>query len=303
MTELSSAKPAIDDHAHVRRFHLPHAHLDSVFGGDWFALKAEAFARFFGTPLFLVMQTIIVAVWIIVNVAGWTSFDIYPFILLNLAFSLQAAYAAPLILLAQTRQADRDKANGIADAQHREELHQIADARQLQMEKQTELLVEMLKQNNALTEQVSALLAQNTALTDNVKGLVERINALTTEVHSHVIPKGDGVAVLASRPAIAQRLDQQGEGLRRLAAAWVIQVVARKRRAPIRKRAHETAAFEIAAHLLFREVGKAEPGARRREDQRGAAEHKLAVDARVHFAAVLFELPGVKARRASAGAD
>ena len=188
MSELSSAAPAAA-HEHVRRFHLPHAHLNSVFGGDWFALKAEAFARFFGTPLFLVMQTIIVAVWIIVNVAGWTSFDIYPFILLNLAFSLQAAYAAPLILLAQTRQADRDKANGIADAQHREELHQIADAKQLQMEKQTELLVEMLRQNNALTEQVSSLLEQNTALTDNVKGLVERINALTTEVHSHVIAK------------------------------------------------------------------------------------------------------------------
>jgi uncharacterized membrane protein len=188
MSELSSATPA-GAHDHVRRFHLPHAHLDSVFGGDWFALKAEAFARFFGTPLFLVMQTIIVALWILVNVVGWTSFDIYPFILLNLAFSLQAAYAAPLILLAQTRQADRDKANGVADAQHREELHKIADARQLQMEKQTELLVEMLKQNNALTEQVSALLEQNTSLTDNVKGLVERINALTTEVHSHIIPK------------------------------------------------------------------------------------------------------------------
>ena len=93
----------------ARRFHLPHAHLESVFGGDWFALKAEAFARFFGTPTFLIAQTIVVGVWIWINLAGWTKFDLYPFILLNLAFSLQAAYAAPLILLAQTRQADRDK--------------------------------------------------------------------------------------------------------------------------------------------------------------------------------------------------
>ena len=68
---------------------------------------------------------------------GWTKFDIYPFILLNLAFSLQAAYAAPLILLAQTRQADRDKANSIADAQHREELHQLNDERQTQMAQQS----------------------------------------------------------------------------------------------------------------------------------------------------------------------
>jgi uncharacterized membrane protein len=85
------------------RFHLPHSHLASVFGDDWFALKAEAFARFFGTPTFLVAQTVIVGAWILVNIAGWWLFDRYPFILLNLAVSLQAAYAAPLILLAQTR--------------------------------------------------------------------------------------------------------------------------------------------------------------------------------------------------------
>src|SRR5262249_43493993 len=95
---------ASDDPGHHLRFPLPHAHLASVFGDDWFAVKAEGFARFFGTPTFLVIQTIIVAVWMAVNILGLTHFDIYPFILLNLAFSLQAAYAAPLILLAQTRQ-------------------------------------------------------------------------------------------------------------------------------------------------------------------------------------------------------
>src|SRR5215469_11825797 len=104
------------------RFHLPHANLSSVFGDDWFALKAEAFARFFGTPVFLLAQTVIVGIWIIVNMAGWWVFDVYPFILLNLAFSLQAAYAAPLILLAQTRQVDRDGAHIRADAEHREAL-------------------------------------------------------------------------------------------------------------------------------------------------------------------------------------
>jgi Protein of unknown function (DUF1003) len=111
---------------HFFRFHLPHQHLETVFGGDWFALKAEAFARFFGTPFFLISQTVVVGVWIIANATGFTSFDLYPFILLNLAFSLQAAYAAPLILLAQTRQADRDKAHALADAAHREEIHQMS---------------------------------------------------------------------------------------------------------------------------------------------------------------------------------
>lgn len=64
----------------------------------------------------------------------------------------------PLILPAQTRQADRDKAHSEADAMHREELHRISDQRQQDLHKQSYLLVEMLEQNNKLTEQVSSLL-------------------------------------------------------------------------------------------------------------------------------------------------
>lgn len=100
-----------------------HAHLSSPFGQNRFGQWAEAFARFFGTPRFIVGQTIVVIVWIGVNALGFAfRWDPYPFILLNLAFSTQAAYAAPLILLAQTRQADRDKAQAEADARHRQEL-------------------------------------------------------------------------------------------------------------------------------------------------------------------------------------
>jgi len=158
---------------HFFRFHLPHQHLETVFGGDWFALKAEAFARFFGTPFFLISQTVVVGVWIIVNATGFTTFDLYPFILLNLAFSLQAAYAAPLILLAQTRQADRDKAHAQADAAHREELHQMSEKRQAQLHEQTSLLVEMMRQNTDLTQQI--------------KALTERVETLTSEVHKSVV--------------------------------------------------------------------------------------------------------------------
>src|SRR5262245_19168710 len=75
-----------DGRRHHFRFHAPHAHLAPVFGSDWFGVKAEAFARFFGTPLFLGAQTLLVAVWIGLNMAGVTQFDLYPFILLNLAF-------------------------------------------------------------------------------------------------------------------------------------------------------------------------------------------------------------------------
>src|SRR4029077_20853701 len=134
---------------------------------------AEGFARFFGTPTFLIAQTVIVAIWIVLNVVGLTAFDVYPFILLNLAFSLQAAYAAPLILLAQTRQADRDKALSDADAQHREALAQASLERQEVATKQS---VQML-----------ALLEQNTKLTEITQELSRSIKQLTDEIHRKLI--------------------------------------------------------------------------------------------------------------------
>ncbi len=161
---------------HHFRFYLPHRHLHSVFGNDWFALKAEAFARFFGTPFFLVSQTLIVAIWICLNVFGITHFDLYPFILLNLAFSTQAAYAAPLILLAQTRQADRDKAHADADAQHREALAQAGEERSRFSAEQTATLLELVR--------------QNTNLTEVTKQLSERIESLTTELHGQLCRGG-----------------------------------------------------------------------------------------------------------------
>lgn len=168
--------PAHKHEHHHFRFHLPHLHLHSAFGDDWFALKAEAFARFFGTPVFLVVQTVIVALWIIVNLIGWTHFDVYPFILLNLAFSLQSAYAAPLILLAQTRQADRDKAHSDADAKHREELAQASIQRQLIAAQEM--------------EKISLLLQQNTQLTELTKQLSQNIEALTREMHERLANSG-----------------------------------------------------------------------------------------------------------------
>ena len=168
----SKSKSSHEDWPHLR-FHLPYNHLTTTFGDDWFALKAESFARFFGTPTFLIGQTLVVAIWIVVNMAGWTKFDVYPFILLNLAFSLQAAYAAPLILLAQTRQADRDKALADADARHREDIAKSAEQRQLQMAEHT--------------AQMTALLQQNTELTEMTRQLSARIETLTLEMHAKVL--------------------------------------------------------------------------------------------------------------------
>ena len=172
MTTTSQATTTPVDHL---RFHRPHAHLAPTFGNDKFALRAEAFARFFGTPTFLGAQTLIVVAWVCLNLSGFTHFDAYPFILLNLAFSLQSAYAAPLILLAQTRQAARDKAQTDADAQHREALAIANSERQAEAAKNTAQLLELLEQNTRLTEMT--------------KALTERIENLTTEMHQHFLHK------------------------------------------------------------------------------------------------------------------
>jgi uncharacterized membrane protein len=80
------------------------------YNPEIFGQFAETFAHFLGTGRYLAIQTIIVLIWIAINaaVAVWR-WDPYPFILLNLMFSTQAAYAAPLILLAQNRQVERDR--------------------------------------------------------------------------------------------------------------------------------------------------------------------------------------------------
>ena len=176
MPNPSEASRPVSPHrspVHHLRYLLPHAHLTSAFGDDWFGGKAEGFARFFGTPTFLIGQTLIVALWIAANVIGWAKFDLYPFILLNLAFSLQAAYAAPLILLAQTRQADRDKAHADADAEHREDLARASLERQDLAQRQTEQLI--------------ALMTQNTELTRVTQELAEKIEALTNAIHRKVV--------------------------------------------------------------------------------------------------------------------
>ncbi|MEA2229472.1 MAG: hypothetical protein QOF04_3102 [Solirubrobacteraceae bacterium] len=134
-------------------------HTHSPFGTDRFGQAAERFARFFGTPRFILGQTVLVAVWIVLNaIAISLRWDPYPFILLNLAFSTQAAYAAPLILLAQTRQADRDKVAA-------DNLARVAVAQREHVEQQSGGLRELLQINTALTERLAALTAEIHAAT------------------------------------------------------------------------------------------------------------------------------------------
>jgi len=145
----------------------PHPH--GAFGEDAFGRVAEKTARFFGTPQYIVGQTIIVALWIALNsIALVHHWDAKPFILLNLIFSTQAAYAAPLILLAQTRQADRDKADD-----------ERTDKRHTRLE-------EVLQKE---TVKLGTLLESNTQLTQQDKELTEQVADLTKQIHALLVQR------------------------------------------------------------------------------------------------------------------
>ncbi|NUW35232.1 DUF1003 domain-containing protein [Nonomuraea sp. SMC257] len=95
----------LDQPRDLRRTLRPH------YDPEAFGRLSERIARFLGTARFIVYMTVVVAIWVIWNAVAPAelAFDPYPFIFLTLMLSLQASYAAPLILLAQNRQADRDR--------------------------------------------------------------------------------------------------------------------------------------------------------------------------------------------------
>ena len=145
-----------------------------AFGEDAFGRGAEKVARFFGTPQYILGQTIVVVVWIALNaIALSLQWDPYPFILLNLAFSTQAAYAAPLILLAQTRQADRDKDHELLVERSHERMERTAQQR-----------VAAVK---AETDKLTSLLVSNTDLTRQDKELTEQVAELTRQIHAALV--------------------------------------------------------------------------------------------------------------------
>ena len=150
-----------------------HADLHGAFGNDAFGRVAEQAARFFGTPQYILGQTVAVLAWVALNSTqlhlGF-AWDVYPFIALNLLFSLQAAYAAPLILLAQTRQADRDKLHADRIDKNHSRLEQAAKT-------ETDKILELLQSNTDLTK-------QDTELTEQVADLTKQIHALLTKQHT-----------------------------------------------------------------------------------------------------------------------
>jgi uncharacterized membrane protein len=163
-------RPDLDTPLYTRRRKFMRFDDDTVGAG------AERVARFFGTGQYLMWQTVLVIVWIALNAGGWFiwKWDPYPFILLNLAFSTQAAYAAPLILLAQNRQEDRDKVTLSADRRRSEETK--AD---------TEFLArELAGVRLAVGDMVSRDYLRHEL--EDLRGLLERLEAKLDDVSADV---------------------------------------------------------------------------------------------------------------------
>src|SRR5579871_4641584 len=167
MAATADASAQDHDHTGSLRNH-PALSAHGAFGNDSFGRIAESAARFFGTPQYILGQSVAVALWVVLNSTqlhlGF-AWDVYPFIALNLLFSLQAAYAAPLILLAQTRQADRDKLHADLVEKAHTRLEHAAKI-------ETDKLLDLLHSNTNLTREDKELTAQVAELTQQIHALL-----------------------------------------------------------------------------------------------------------------------------------
>lgn len=141
--------------------------LKPSYDADAFGRWSEKFARFLGTARFLVFMTAFVLIWVIWN--GFApedlKFDNYPFIFLTLLLSLQASYAAPLILLAQNRQSDRDRIQGNEDRERDE--RNVAD---------TEYLARELASLRSAIGEVTTRDYLHTEIADAIEEIVKKLN-------------------------------------------------------------------------------------------------------------------------------
>ncbi len=108
-------------------------HKENLTYGQRFA---DAVANGMGSWTFIILQTIFVIIWMALNVVGFIQhWDVYPFILLNLIFSTQAAYAAPIIMMSQNRQGERDRLHAMEDYKTNVEAKQEIELLQIQLNK------------------------------------------------------------------------------------------------------------------------------------------------------------------------
>ena len=119
---------------------------------------ADTLARVMGSWTFITVQSTVLAVWIVLNVIAWRShWDPYPFILLNLALSFQAAYAAPIIMMSQNRQAAKDRLMAEQDYMVNTKAEEEVKSIMRHLEQQDEAMIDILRR---LEEQHEALLGR-----------------------------------------------------------------------------------------------------------------------------------------------
>ncbi|WP_373323801.1 DUF1003 domain-containing protein [Dictyobacter formicarum] len=131
------------------------AHEEKLTAG---AKIADAVASTVGSWPFIIMQSIILFCWIVLNVVGWIkAWDPYPFILLNLALSFQAAYAAPFVMMSQNRQAEKDRLTAendyLTDCKGEEELRNVME----HLDHQDHMIIQLLEHIEAQHERIEAL--------------------------------------------------------------------------------------------------------------------------------------------------
>ncbi|MBO0691345.1 MAG: DUF1003 domain-containing protein [Acidimicrobiaceae bacterium] len=166
-----------------------------VYDPDAFGRFSETIARFLGTGKFIVAQTVVVVFWIALNTIGLIHhWDPYPFILLNLGFSTQAAYAAPLILLAQNRQDERDRLN---------------------VERDREVAARTQSDAEFLARELTSvrLSVADTVTTEDLDQALERLESAVARIEGRLgtaphDPKTNG----GGRPVVPQPQDQPPEG-------------------------------------------------------------------------------------------
>lgn len=204
MSVNTTTRLAVRRGAHPDRLDVPVAGRSPLISArvdrESLSRGAETIARFLGTGRYLAIQTCLVIVWIALNVAmPLLRWDPYPFILLNLAFSTQAAYAAPLILLAQNRQDDRDRASLAEDR-----------AAAIRMREDTEFLTRevaalRLAQSDTATRQYmrGELSHQLESLRGDIEDLIRSALAPVAPVAQPLVATPNGSPALPARTVVA----------------------------------------------------------------------------------------------------
>ena len=130
---------------------------------------ADKISSYVGSWPFIIIQSIILTIWVILNVKHLTNFDPYPFILLNLFLSFQAAYATPMILMSSNRQAETDRARAKKDTQIERETNELA--------KETVAIIDKinrtLKQHDLYSEELTSIKAKIDELKNNDRHIID----------------------------------------------------------------------------------------------------------------------------------